>query len=208
MKLEKRGNAAPAAPNKEEPPKKTRSVLNYILILFIAAFLLMALSFFMHQRSNTETMGALQSSVSTMQELQAAQERIIELQDQLAATEELLEVAEESLEEARNADITELQNALAKASAQADKNSKALEGTARAMDLFWQIDEAYVLGRTERCRDLIEILETEVLAPYLPAESTTDNGRFSPYDRYAEICEALGEVYGAGVKIVSLNQFR
>ena len=206
MKLEKR--AVTSASRKEETPKKTKSVLNYILILFIAAFLLMALSFFMHQRSNTETMGALQSSVSTMQELQDAQERIIALQDQLAATEELLDVSEQTLEELRNADITELQNALTKASAQADKNSKALDSTVRAMDLFWQIDEAYVLGKTNRCRELIEILETEVLAPYLPTESTTDNGRFSPFDRYAEICEALGEVYGAGVKIVSLNQFR
>jgi len=208
MKLEMRSKASPSAPHKEEPPKKTRSVLNYIMILFIAAFLLMALSFFMHQRSNTETMGALQSSVSTMQELQDAQERIIELQDQLAATEELLDITEETLEEVRSADVTELQNALAKASAQADKNSKALDSTVRAMDLFWQIDEAYVLGKTNRCRELIAILETEVLAPYLPTDSTTDNGRFSPYDRYAEICEALGEVYGAGVKIVSLNQFR
>ena len=26
---------------------------------------------------------------------------------------------------------------------------------------------------------------------YLPKESVTDNGRFSPYDRYQEIYEAL-----------------
>lgn len=71
---------------------------------------------------------------------------------------------------------------------------------ARAMDLYWQIDEAFVLGRNDRCRGLIQILESEALAPVLPTVSTTDNGRFSPYDRYAEICEALKEPYGNGVK--------
>ena len=74
-----------------------------------------------------------------------------------------------------------------------------LDDTIRAMDLFWQIDESYVLSRYSRCRELIRILESEELAPALPSVSTTDNGRFSPYDRYAEICEALQEPYGAGI---------
>ena len=88
------------APTPDKPPKGNKSVVVYIMILFIAAFLLMTLSFFMHQRSNTEALGQIQSSVSAMQEVQAAQEKIIDLQDQLAAAEEeLAQVAEDYAQE-------------------------------------------------------------------------------------------------------------
>ena len=59
------------------------------------------------------------------------------------------------------------------------------------MDWFWQIDEAYVRGRWSLCRQLIESLNEAGLVQWLPTESTTDNERFSPYDRYQEIYEAL-----------------
>lgn len=93
-----------------------------------------------------------------------------------------------------------LQSELETQSVAAESYRKAQTDTVRVMDLFWQIDEAFVLNRHTRCRELIRLLESESLAAALPTESTTDNGRFSPYDRYAEICEALGEAYGSGVK--------
>ena len=96
MKFEKRDAAGTPAPQ-EEKPGGNKPVVIYIMILFIAAFLLMALSFFMHQRSNTEALGQLQNSVSTMQEVQASQEKIIDLQDKLAVTEEELDRANEKL---------------------------------------------------------------------------------------------------------------
>ena len=65
------------------------------------------------------------------------------------------------------------------------------EQTRQAMDWFWQIDEAYVLGRYSLCRELIQSLEDSGLSERLPQESTTDNGRFSPALRYQEIREAL-----------------
>ena len=107
-----------------------------------------------------------------------------------------LETAAAQLEEEKtqlNAQLTE-QGQLAAAARQ------EVSDLTRAMDLFWQIDEAYVLSRHSRARELIRILEAEALAAVLPTTSTTDNGRFSPYDRYAEICEALQEPYGAGVE--------
>ena len=54
-----------------------------------------------------------------------------------------------------------------------------------------QIDEAYAKGRYSLCRSLIQNLQSAGLAEYLPKESTTDNDRFSPYDRYQEIYDAL-----------------
>ncbi len=58
------------------------------------------------------------------------------------------------------------------------------------MDWFWQIDEAYVLGRYSLCRELIQEIQDAGLVDYLPKESITDNGRFSPSGRYQEIYEA------------------
>ena len=65
------------------------------------------------------------------------------------------------------------------------------EKASRAMDWFWQINEAYVLGRYSLCRDLIQELQDTGLVDYLPKESVTDNGRFSPSGRYQEIYDAL-----------------
>lgn len=62
MKLEKRSSGAeqaPATDSQETTPKGKKPVVVYIMILFIVAFLLMALSFMMHQRSNSEVLGEL-----------------------------------------------------------------------------------------------------------------------------------------------------
>ena len=50
--------------------------------------------------------------------------------------------------------------------------------------------QAYVRGRTALARQLIEQMGSE-LPQYLPTESITNNERFSPYDRYQEIYDAL-----------------
>ena len=69
--------------------------------------------------------------------------------------------------------------------------SDQLTKTKAAMDWFWQLDEAFVRGRYNLCRELIQALQTDQLIIYLPEESITDNGRFSPYDRYREIYDAV-----------------
>ena len=65
------------------------------------------------------------------------------------------------------------------------------EMSVQAMDWFWQIDEAYALKKYTLCRNLINQMEVSQLAQYLPNESVTDNGRFSPAERYKEIYNAL-----------------
>ena len=82
MSTEQKLEQQAAAP---EPPKKNdkKPVVVYIMILFIVAFLLMALSFLMHQRSNSEALSELRNSVTAMQEVQSFQEKIIDLQEQM-----------------------------------------------------------------------------------------------------------------------------
>jgi signal transduction histidine kinase len=102
MKFEKRseGPQEPSGEQRQEmTPAGKKPVVIYIMILFIAAFLLMALSFFMHQRSNTEALGELQHSVNAMQEVQVSQEKIIELQETVDELEERNAALEEGVEE-------------------------------------------------------------------------------------------------------------
>ena len=83
MKFEKRsGDEAetPSSAPEETPSTGKKPVVIYIMILFIVAFLLMALSFLMHQRSNSEVLGELQDSVTAMQEVQATQDALAEAQ--------------------------------------------------------------------------------------------------------------------------------
>ena len=71
-----------------------------------------------------------------------------------------------------------------------EQENEDLTKSAEALDWFWQINEAYVRGRYTQARSLIEEMGQE-LPEYLPKESVTNNDRFSPYDRYQEIYEAL-----------------
>lgn len=155
-----------------------RSVLIYLVILFAAAFILLLLSFFMQQRSNEETIDGLKQSVSAIQSAQEAYEENAALKEQLEQLEDQVQAQQKEL------DRLELQNQ------SLQQQAESLEYTAQAMDWFWQINEAYVRGRSTLARQLIEQMGTE-LPRYLPMESITDNERFSPYDRYQEIYDAL-----------------
>lgn len=154
-------------------PRRRISVMGYLLILFVVAFLLLLLAYFQQQRVNADTSNALQQSVSAVQSIQnliddneALRSRVADLEDQVEAL-----------------------------SAQSDELADTMERTNRAMDLFWQVDEAYVRGRYTLCRQLIQRLEDlsdgAPLKSYLPTESTTDTDRFSPAERYQEIFKAV-----------------
>lgn len=163
--------------------RRQRSVFQYVAILFGAAFLLLLVTFLMERRQyeqiqeeNQEQIDDLRQSVSAVQSLEELYSENAALREQV---DELETQLEQSQEQAGN--LAQANEAL----------SLQLERTGQAMDWFWQIDEAYVRGRYSLCRDLMENLEAAGLAVYLPRESITDNGRYSPYDRYQEIRDAL-----------------
>ena len=159
-------------------PGSGRSVLTYLVILFAVAFVLLLLSYFMQQRNNQETVDGLKESMSAMQSAQEAYEENISLKEQLAEQEEQLQA---------------LQNEIAgleQSNSLLQEEKDTLELASQALDWFWQINEAYVRGRYTLARQLIEQMGDD-LPKYLPTESITDNDRFSPYDRYQEIYDAL-----------------
>ena len=164
-----------------KPRSKQQSVLIYLVILFAAAFLLMALSYLMQRRTSDATIAGLRGeSVSAMQSIEDIQEENETLKRQVADQEARLEAAQKEADDAQT---------------QADALTEAQDRLTRAMDLFWQIDEAYVRGRYSLCRTLIAQMEDitagAALREALPTVSTTDNDRFSPADRYQEIYDAV-----------------
>lgn len=183
---QERALAEQAARLARQQRKRQRSVVFYIGILFAAAFLLLAMSFAMERRQNAEDMDdlnqsltGLKDSVSAMQSVQNLYEENTALLERVAELEEDLARAEEQ----RNylADKVESQEA----------EKGVLQNSVQALDWFWQINEAYVRGRYTTARNLIAQLEESGLVENLPRVSITENGRFSPYDRYQEIHDTL-----------------
>ena len=175
MKFEKRDAAGGPAPQEEKNAQGgNKPVVVYIMILFIAAFLLMALSFFMHQRSNTEALGELQHSVSTMQEVQANQEKIIDLQDKLAVAEEELDRVNDKLEAYQ---------------AEQEAAQKALELENQALRALYALQQQYLTLDVEGCAKTIQ----EAEAAGLPAALSDKNegGVTSPAVRWQQLKEAV-----------------
>lgn len=181
MKLEKRSAPVPppAGDDAETSPSGGKKpVIVYILILFIAAFMLMALSLLMHQRSNTAALVQLNDSIAAMKELQTAQERIVDLEQELEETKDLLSQAELRSQAANDAQ---------------NNTAHILEETQTAMEWFWQLDEAFLREDFDLCRLILTELKAPAEAP-LQEYLTPLTAR-----RYQDIAKALEEREGEAV---------
>ena len=162
-----------------EKPNKRNPVLFYLMILFAAAFLLLLMSFLMPRRANPEAIDNLEeTSNSATQSLQNTIQQNEELTKQVEDLEEAFSENQQTIRDQEN-QLEDL-----------EQQVEDLTKGSQAMDWFWQINEAYARGRYSQARSLIQEMGEE-LPNYLPKESVTDNGRYSPYDRYQEIYNAL-----------------
>ena len=128
-------------PTENQKSGNGRPVIHYILVLFIAAFLLMAFSMLMHQRTTSEGLGQLQHSFSAMQSLQSYQETVIELQNALNdadAQREALESTIESLE----------------------ANQDAQKQSMTALSYLYTLQQQYLTEDYVQCRSTIQTMET------------------------------------------------
>jgi septal ring factor EnvC (AmiA/AmiB activator) len=172
LKLEKRSSGAADQEMAEETSSnKKKPVVVYIMILFIVAFILMAVSFVMHQRSNTEVMGKLQDSVTALQEVQNAQDENVQLQDQLKDAQKKNEELQEQLDDV-NAELDSADDQLA------------------AMSLLYTLQQQYAAGDTDDCKATISYMENKGLDKLLPAEAESDDIT-SPAQRYLQLREAV-----------------
>lgn len=170
MKLEKRSSGGPVEPAEEAAPRGKKPVVVYIMVLFIAAFLLMAWSFASHQKNNTEVLGRLQTSVSALQEVQDLQDQVIALQKELAEAEKRVkELEEESSARQDAVESLELQN--------------------EAMQRLYMLQQQYSAGDYGACRQIIDDFEATGYAEQLPRLS--DGSVTRPEDRYRQLKEAV-----------------
>lgn len=190
---------APEQESKPEPEKKPehshkhrqKSVFQYITILFAAAFVLLLYTFMMERRQNDILQ---QQSNDKLNQLQQQSISAVQSLDNLYKENEELKQSVDYLQE----QVSQLEQEKLKLDqdlAAAQDTNQWQQRSAEAMDWFWQVDEAYVRGKYSLCRTLMRHLEDtgdgDPLKNYLPQESATKNGRFSPYDRYEEIYNAL-----------------
>ena len=178
-----RENSNPQRRSRSQQKRRQRSVFQYITILFAAAFVLLLFTFVMERRQNQllqqenqEQIDNLQQSVTAVQSLDNLYKENGALRDKVDQLEQQLQTSAQDLQSEKTTLLQQLEG-----------KEKALQ----AMDWFWQIDEAYAKGRYSLCRSLIQDLQSAGLEQYLPKESTTNNDRFSPYDRYQEIYDRL-----------------
>ena len=170
-------NETPNTPSAQESAKTSvkKPVVIYIMVLFIAAFLLMALSFAMHQRSNQEAIGDLETSFNaTIAEIQETQEHILALEKELdSANDQIV---------ALQSDVTDANAALLAAELEAD-----------AMEALYVLQQKYSAGLYEECLAHAKQMEDSGLSKVLsPIPITTDDGTTitAPYNRYLQFKEA------------------
>ncbi len=159
-----------------DPGGGKKPVLVYIMVLFIAAFLLMAMSFIAHQRSNTKTIGQLQSSVSAMRDVQDLQKQVIDLQNQLAEAREESERLQKDLEEESELRVAE----------QVERDSLHFE--AAALEALNQLLQYYDAKDYESCYPLLNDFACG-LAASLPKDAP--EGLASPLDQFEAIHDEL-----------------
>lgn len=183
-------NPSPAQENKTDKPltpgqqkRRQKSVFQYIAILFGAAFVLLLFTFVMERRQYQMLQEQNEAQIDDLQQSVNAVQSLNSLYEENAAMKEKTQELEEENQDLQE-QVDQLEQQVSDLSVQAEK-------TSQAMDWFWQIDEAYVRGKYTLCRELMDSLEEAGLKEALPRESVTDNGRFSPYDRYQEIYDAL-----------------
>lgn len=179
MSVERRDTGAPAPEETpSSPPGGRKPVIVYIFVLFAVAFLLMIWSLFSHQRSNTEALGQLQTSVSTMQEVQGLQEQVIQLQQELAEAQHALDEAQE--EAAAQSRQTE----------EAQAAAEVLRQKIDALYYLYALQQQYLLRDFDGCRETIQAMEDGGMAAQL-----SDGGGAvdvtSPALRYRQLKEAV-----------------
>ena len=181
MKLEKRSAGVPEetpASQTDSSPGGKKPVIIYIMILFIVAFLLMAMSFIMHQRSNNAAMNELKTSVHALQETQATQEENIQLQNDLKAANE------------QKAELEKKAAALEKELEEARLAEKSSEDQLQAMNLFYTLQQQFAVEDYDGCKRTVSSMEEAGLDKLLPAE-TKIQGISSPAQQYLEIRETV-----------------
>ncbi len=175
MKFTRRCDSVPEEPAAGQTPG-SKPVLVYIMVLFIVAFLLMALSLAMHQRSNQTNMDELKDSVQALEDAQATQGQVMDLEKQLNELKEENEKLQQDLEEAQDASVA----------GQVERDG--LAHRAAALEQLNQLLQYYDSKDYESCYPLLNDFSCG-LVDSLPKEAP--EGLLSPLEQFEAIHEEL-----------------
>ena len=168
----------PVVPQEPKKVPNQKPVVVYIMILFIVAFLLMALSFLMHQRTNSEALGELRNSVTAMQEVQAFQEKIIDLQEQMNDLQD---------------ELKSLQTEVGSQQAENEALERSLLEREKEIDAlvhFYTLQQQYLTKSYAGCKTILDKMEAEGLDDALPDTAATEEV-ISPAERYLQLKDAV-----------------
>ena len=149
---------------------KTRPVTHYLTILFVVAFLLLLMSFFMQQRNHEAIMDITSSvdNAQTVTDLELAKQQL----------EFKLESSQKTLDQVKTENET--------LSQQLDDQKKAVQ----ALDWLRQIEAAYRQGTYSSARQLLSQFQAANLTGDLPDDSAVQGGT-SPAQSYQNLVKAL-----------------
>lgn len=147
--------------------KSSSNIVSYMVILFLAAFLLLVISYFMQQRqSDLEVITGLQNSgTSASQTIHNILERNQQLLDDNQALQEQLDAQEQAAQEQ--------------------------EDQLLAMDWLWRIQREYYRGRYSSARELIRAFESTDLMDKLSDQPLVDPSYRSPREQFDAVRDAL-----------------
>lgn len=164
-----------AARRASQQRRRRNSVFQYIAILFMAAFVLLLYTFMMERRQSQQQINDLKQSASAYQTLQGFMTENTQLKQQVQD----LKRTRENLENQLKQSVSEYQAST--------EQLDASEKTVSALIWFWELNDAYVRGRFNQCRELIAAMEEAGVTEFLPQDNATGTEHLSPAARYEEI---------------------
>ncbi|WP_409967105.1 hypothetical protein RFF05_10805 [Bengtsoniella intestinalis] len=156
--------------NQNQKPHNTRPVVTYILILFTAAFFIMAFSLLANQRSNDQTLDELRQSISSLEEGQTAQGHVLTLQEELDLLQEQV------------FNLTKEVETLNTTNAEQIEEYELLSKQYNCLSLFFQLEMTFQSGDYTACLSTMQDMDDNGLIDLLPTTGTP-----SPAQRFEEI---------------------
>ncbi|MEG0766017.1 MAG: hypothetical protein RR403_08200, partial [Pseudoflavonifractor sp.] len=144
-----------------------------------AAFLLLLLSYFMQQRTNTEVVNGLQDSVAAMESVKNLMDRNVELEQENKDLVSMVEGLQEQVAAQSKAQHSQ--------DAALEKQKKELD----AMDWFWRIQRSFSRGSKRDALALVEQFEASGLPEHLPEQNHGMAEGPSPAEQYRSLLSAM-----------------
>ncbi len=186
--------AAPETPvSRDTPPapqaaprRSRRFLVFYMITLFLAAAVLILLSYLVEARNANQSLTAF--SQEQQGNVRSAMEKVQQMQEENARLLEENEQLTQQVQETRSAlgraeqRLGTRQRALAAA-------EETLAAQERALSRLWWLERCWQRGEQEACRQLLTEMEAAGDRALLPAENPVDPEADSPRTRYDTILE-------------------